>query len=180
MTTHDQVTATIETGRLRLRPYGLGDLAARSAMTADEEAMRFVNGPQGPQENWFRLLRYAGHWALLGYGLFAVEERASGRFVGELGLADFRRGLGDDFDAAPEAAWILARWGWGRGFGTEAMAAAIAWHEQAFGRSRTVCIIAPDNTPSLRLAEKLGYAPFREGCYHDHPVILHERAAGLP
>src|SRR3546814_17524593 len=56
--------------------------------------------PLSPEEAWNRLLRYAGHWTLLGYGIFAVVEKASGRFIGETGIADFHRGLGDDFDQA--------------------------------------------------------------------------------
>src|SRR3546814_19996070 len=63
--------------------------------------------PLSPEDAWNRLLRYAGHWTLLGYGIFAVVEKASGRFIGETGIADFHRGLGDDFDQAGEAAYVF-------------------------------------------------------------------------
>ncbi|MDB5685853.1 MAG: family N-acetyltransferase, partial [Rhizorhabdus sp.] len=118
----------IETERLRLRRHGPNDVAARIVMTGDLETTRFTGGPQNPEENWNRLLRYAGHWALLGHGIFAVEERVSGRFAGEVGLCDFRRGLGEDFDGVPEAAWMIAAWATGRGFAGEAIGAVIAWH----------------------------------------------------
>ncbi len=171
----------IETARLRLRPHRLTDLEARCAMTGDPHVMRFIGGrTQDREENWARLLRYAGHWALLGHGLFAVEERASGRFAGEVGCADFHRGLGEDFDRAPEAAWVLDRWAEGRGYAFEAVAAALDWHGHAFAAPRTVCIIAPDNAPSLRLAARLGFRAYREAVYHDRPVILHERTVPLP
>ncbi|WP_420140410.1 GNAT family N-acetyltransferase [Sphingomonas sp.] len=173
---NDPMTVVLETERLRLRPHRIADHAARCAITADTETMRFVGGqPQSAEENWARLLRYAGHWALFGYGLFAVEEKESGRLAGEIGLMHFRRGLGEDFDPAPEAAWILARWAEGRGYAGEAIRAAMAWHEAQFGAARQVCIIAPENASSLRLAERLGFRVFREGSYHGNTVLLHER-----
>lgn len=144
-------------------------------MTADPHVMRHFPGTQSREDNWARILRYAGHWALLGWGLFAVEEKATGRFVGEVGLADFHRELGADFDGFPEAAWMLDRWAEGRGYATEAVNAAIRWHEDAFGVMRQVCIIAPHNAPSLRVAEKLGFRRFDERVYQDRTVILHER-----
>jgi RimJ/RimL family protein N-acetyltransferase len=177
----DPARPVLQTPRLRLRPHRLDDHAARCAMTANPATMRFIGGKaQSPEENFARILRYAGHWALFGYGLFAVEERAGGRFVGEVGLMHFARGLGGDFDAAPEAAWVLDADVAGRGYAGEAVAAAIGWHERTVGAGRQVCIIAPENTPSLRVAAKLGFSPFRQAIYHDHPVILHERAGASP
>ena len=58
--------------------------------------------------------------SLLGYGLLVVEERPAGRVVGEVGLADFHRGLGEDFDPFPEFAWMMASEVHGRGYATEA------------------------------------------------------------
>jgi RimJ/RimL family protein N-acetyltransferase len=169
----------IETARLRLRRHRLTDLDARVAMTSDARTMEFV-GAQDYEENFNRLLRYAGHWALLEHGVFLIEESTTGVFVGEAGLADFRRGLGPDFDGFPEAAWMIAASAMGQGYATEAMRAAIAWHEQSFGPGRKVCIIDPGNGPSLRLAAKLGFKPFREAIFKDRPVILHERLPAPP
>jgi RimJ/RimL family protein N-acetyltransferase len=167
----------IETARLRLRPHRLDDLQSRMTMTGDPHVMRYFGGEdalQNEEENWSRLLRYAGHWALLGYGLFAIEEKASGRFAGEIGLADFRRGLGAEFDPFPEAAWIVDRWAEGKGYATEAIGAAIAWYDERFGPGRKVCIIAPENVPSLRVAAKLGFTRYATNEYRGRPVILHE------
>jgi RimJ/RimL family protein N-acetyltransferase len=172
------MSLVLETERLRLRPHRLSDHADRCTMTADPATMRFIGGePQSEEENWARILRYAGHWALFGYGLFVLEEKATGRFAGEVGLMHFRRGLGDDFDPFPEAAWVLASWAQGQGYAGEGIAAAIGWHEAQHGVGRQVCIIAPDNAPSLRLAAKLGFTSYREAPYHAKPVVLHARNA---
>lgn len=164
------------TERLLLRPHSLADLDDRAALVGDEQVMRHVGGAQDAEENWTRLLRYAGHWALRGFGLFAVEEKESGRLAGEVGLAGFHRGLGRDFDEAPEAAWVLAGWAQGRGYATEAMRAAIGWHETHVARERMVCVIAQDNAGSLRVARKLGFRIFGERAYRGASRLVLERA----
>jgi RimJ/RimL family protein N-acetyltransferase len=167
----------IETPRLRLRQHRLGDLAERIPLTTDPDFMRFVGGVYDRQENWSRLLRYIGHWVAFGYGLFAVEERATGRYVGNVGLARFERDLGADFDSAPEGAWMIAQWATGLGYASEGMAAAIDWYQGTFGPSRMVCIIDPDNAASLRVAARIGFVPYRQGRNRGHDVVVLERTA---
>lgn len=163
----------IETERLVLRPHRAEDFDDLAAMWADPDVTRFIGGrPSTSEESWARLLRYGGLWSLLGFGYWAVRERAGGRFVGEVGFADFRRGLG--FDGAPEGGWILAPWAQGKGFAGEAVRAALAWAD-ARGWARSVCIIDPDNVPSLRLADAAGYRKAGRITYKDHPVVLLER-----
>jgi len=137
--------------------------------------MRFVGGAYDRQENWSRLLRYIGHWDILGYGLLAVEELETGRYVGDLGVAQFERGLGEDFDNSPEAGWLIAESASGHGYATEGVAAVMEWYERVFGRSRFVCMIDPANERSLRVAAKIGFRPYREALNRGHPVLLHER-----
>ena len=169
----------IETERLLLRRPSREDLDAVHRMRSDPDVVRFVGGtPLSREEAWQRLTRSAGNWALLGYGFFAVVEKASGRLVGEAGLMQAHRGLGERFDPFPEAGWIFAREGQGKGYATEATLAAHDWFARAIGVARTVCIIAPENAASLRVAAKLGYTAFGSACYHDSTVTMLERRAG--
>jgi RimJ/RimL family protein N-acetyltransferase len=169
----------LETERLRLRGHRLADFEACCTLGCDPASVHFIfQKPLTPEEVWARLLRFAGHWTLLDYGLFVIEERSSGRMVGEVGLADFHRGLGSDFDGVPEFAWVLSSDCHGKGYATEAASAALAWMENRFAPPRTVCIIDPANHPSLRVAEKLGFRAFGEVDYKGKPVIKLERFAG--
>jgi len=165
----------IETERLLLRPPVLDDFEGSYALLSDPAVMSFIGGPLSREESWHRLLRYAGHWSLLGYGLFVIIEKASGRLLGQTGLADFHRGLGEVFDPYPEAAWITATAAHGRGIAAEAVGAAHAWFDANRPQTRTVCIINPDNTASVRLAGKLGYAPFGQASYKSAEVTMFER-----
>jgi RimJ/RimL family protein N-acetyltransferase len=130
------------------------------------------------EESWTRLMRYVGHWALLGFGYWIVEEKPSGRFVGEVGFADLRRDITPPLGDTPEIGWVLAASAQGKGFATEAARAAIAWGETNFGRRRTTCIVHPENLPSIRVAEKCGYGEVRRATYKGQPTIVFEREDG--
>ena len=126
---------------------------------------------------WTRLLRYVGMWALLGFGYWVVRERDTGRFVGEVGFADFRREISPPLDA-PEAGWVLAPWAHGRGFATEAVRAALAWGDAHLAAPRTVCMIAPENAASIRVAQKLGFREFGRTSFKGDDTLLFQRLRG--
>lgn len=166
----------IETERLRLRVQRAGDLAASEAMWGSPEVVRYISGkPSSRFESWARLLRNVGHWTLLGYGYWRVEERATGSFVGEVGLANFERGLEPSLDGIPEIGWALAPDAQGRGFATEAVGAAVAWADANLPYPRTACLIAPENVASLRIARKNGYRDWTETRFRGEPVLLLDR-----
>lgn len=145
----------LTTARLVLRPHVLADFDELAAMWADPEVVRFIGGvPSTRGESWARLLRYIGHWAALGHGFWAIFDH-EGRFVGELGFADFHRDVTPPFDI-PEAGWVLARWAHGQGFAREALDAALAWAD-AHLQTDLACVIEPDNARSLRLAAACGF-----------------------
>ena len=186
------VVPALDTARLTLRGHTRADFAECAAMWADPEVTRHIGGRPSPEEEtWARVLRYAGLWALLGFGYWVVRERGSGRFVGEAGLADFRRdlpGLTPPLAArcsgAPEVGWALAPWAHGRGFATEAVLAALAWGDahltDARGAPRcTVCLIAPENAASVRVAAKCGYHEAARATYKGQDTLVFERVAAV-
>jgi RimJ/RimL family protein N-acetyltransferase len=166
----------LETERLTLRGHALEDYQDCLALWSDPEVARFIGGkPSTPSEVWLRLLRYPGHWSLLGYGFWVARERSSGRFVGELGFADNRRDLTPSFGSAPEIGYALASWSWGRGYATEAARAVVAWGDVHFGPVRTWALINPLAQSSIRVAEKCGYRECGRANYFDKPVVLLDR-----
>jgi RimJ/RimL family protein N-acetyltransferase len=166
----------INTDRLILRKHTIQDTGLVFQLATDPAVLQLNHGVSPSREDaWHRLLRYSGHWSLLGFGMFAVFERATNQFIGEVGLADFQRGLGDNFDGIPEAAWVFKGSSHGKGYALEAMTAALNWFDEQPFSSRSVCIIEPGNTASIRLAEKLGFSYYDQGCYKSSDVNKYER-----
>lgn len=163
----------IETERLILRGHVKADLDECFAMWGDAEVTRFIGGkPAALDEVWSRLLRYVGHWDQMDYGFWTVREKVGGRFVGEVGFADFKRQMSPSFGETPEMGWVLSPAVQGRGYATEAVNAALAWADRRFSGGRTVCMISPENAPSLRVAEKAGFREFARANYHDDVILL--------
>ncbi len=163
----------LETARLRLRGHRADDYAASAALWADPEVVRYIGGkPSTPQASWLRLLTYPGLWCLLGYGYWAIEEKANGRLIGDIGYADFKRGIDGALDGMPELGWALATAAQGKGYASEALAAVLAWGQAHFGECRVACIIAAENAASIRLATKAGFRLEREIAYQGSPHLL--------
>jgi len=168
----DVLIPVIETERLRLREHRAGDFEDDVAMWADPLVVRHISGkPSTETETWARILCYRGLWTLLGFGYWAVEERASGKFVGDVGFADFKRSFEPSIRGLPEIGWVLASQMHGKGYATEAARAALAWGDAHFN-TRTVCLIAPENAGSIRVAEKCGYREIARPTFKGEPAIL--------
>lgn len=163
----------IETKRTILRPHRLADFDAYAQMWADPVVTRFIAKPRTREEGWQRFLRHAGSWSLIGYGFWAVEEKASGRFVGEAGFHDLKRDLAPSIEGLPEAGWGFAADMHGKGLASEVVGGFVKWADGRF--PRTVCIIDPNNGASLRVAEKNGYREYARTTYHGEPTIMLER-----
>jgi RimJ/RimL family protein N-acetyltransferase len=169
---------TLTTPRLILRPHTADDFAVCCTLWTDPGVARFIGGrPSTEEEVWFRILRYAGLWNLLGYGYFLATDRETNAIVGEFGLADFHRDIDPPFGNAPEAGWIMGSGHHGKGLAQEAMSAVLAWADRTL--PRTVCMIDPANTPSLKLAEKLGYREYARTTFKDSPTVLFDRIVGV-
>ena len=162
--------------RLRLRAPILDDFPSSLAMWSSPTVTRFIGGkPHRAEEVWARLLRYIGHWHALGYGYWSVET-LEGQYVGEVGLADYRRDIDPPLGDSPEIGWALAPRAHGQGYASEAATAALAWRDTALPPGETVCIIAPEHAPSLRIAHKLGFRQTEEALYHGNVRLILRRA----
>lgn len=128
--------------------------------------------PFSSEETWARMLRYAGLWQWLGFGYWAVEEKSSGLFVGDVGFADFRREMTPSIEGRPELGWVLIAHAHGRGYATEAVRAALHWGNQRFAAGSMVAIIGPDNRASIRVAEKCGFVPDGNGSYRGNDIRI--------
>lgn len=165
----------LETERLILRGHLLEDFSAYAAMWADPLFMRHMGPPRSPEESWSRFLRNEGMWSLLGQGLWAVEEKASGAFIGDCGFMQNRRGLTIDCGDQPEAGWTFVTAAHGKGFGSEAAKAAIAWADKHLDAPRTWCLIAESNAVSQKLAARMGYRQSGHVTHLDKPALIFTR-----
>ena len=167
---------TLESERLRLRGHQPRDYGDSMAMWGDAEVTRYVGGkPLSREEVWARLLRYAGHWVWLGYGLWVLEEKATGKFAGEVGYENHKRDIQPPLADMPELGWVLATNFHGKGYATEAVRAAIAWGDARFGDQGTCCIIHRENARSIRVAEKCGFTESARTTYRNEPTIVFTR-----
>ena len=153
-------TPIIETDRLILRGFRLSDTDAFCEMMADDEIARFVTVEgrgQDRQTAWRSMAMVVGCWTLRGHSMFAVEEKATGAFVGRVGpwQPEGWPGL--------ECGWTIARPHWGKGYAPEAAIAAIRWIFQTYpDLPRIISLIDPLNTNSHAVAQKVGEAPTDE------------------
>lgn len=145
-------------------------------MWSDPAVTRYIGGkPSSRQQTWSRLLTYAGHWRLLGFGYWAIEEKTTGRFIGELGFADFKRDIAASMRDVPELGFALAARVHGKGYASEAVAAALRWGDEHLAAERTVCLIDADNVASQRVVQKAGYVPFERTMFSERPTMFFER-----
>lgn len=148
----------LETERLRLRAFRNEDLDAYAPMCADPEVMRFLGTgvTMNRGEAWRSMAGFLGHWMLRGYGMWALEEKATGAFVGRAGFLDPEGWPGF------ELGWTLGREHWGKGYATEAAKRALDYAFTEMGRDVVISLIRPDNVRSAQVARRLGYAHARD------------------
>ena len=145
------VIPELTTARLRLRAFRAADLDAFAAMQSDPEVMRYLGTGQirSREETWRAMEGFLGQWALRGYGMFALEDRA-GRFVG-------RAGVLHPFDwPEPELAYSLDRPFWGIGLAGEAATVIRDWAFANFAFPRMASFIRPENAASIRVVTRMG------------------------
>lgn len=145
----------LETERLVMRGWREADHAAFAAFLANEETARFIGGACGASDAWRRMCTQIGHWTLRGYGSWVLEEKVSGDWLGYSGLWN-PHGWPE-----PEVMWGLKAQAHGKGYATEAALRARAFAYDNLGWRTAVSLIASENQPSQKVAERLGAT--REG-----------------
>lgn len=142
----------LETDRLLIRPWTDADRPALHEILQDVEVMRYIHAgrPLSDEEIDAAFARHARNLAEHGVCMGAAVEKSSGRLAGIAGVQPL--GMTDDL----EIGWVFGRHAWGRGYATEAGAAAMHHVLETLGRPRVVAIIDPDNLPSKRVAARLG------------------------
>ena len=166
----------IETERLIMRRHRVVDFIHCAAMWADPVVTRYIGGkPLSEEETWARFLRYFGHWLVMGFGYWAIEEKATGGFAGEVGFADFKRDIEPSIQGVPELGWVFVPRVHGQGYATEAVRAALGWGELHLASTRTVCLIHPENAASIRVADKCGFLEYQRATYKGHPTVMFAR-----
>jgi RimJ/RimL family protein N-acetyltransferase len=144
-------TLQIETPRLLLRPTRPEDFDAFAAFMADAESMRYLgSAPQPRSLAWRSFLYMAGAWAIQGFAMFSVIEKASGRWIGRVGPWQPEGWPGT------EVGWGIARDRCRLGYATEAATAAIDWAFENLGWTEVIHVIAPENVASQGVARRLG------------------------
>jgi RimJ/RimL family protein N-acetyltransferase len=143
---------TLETERLRLRPLRAADFEDYAAMNADPEVQRYRHDPVpwDRGRSWRHLAFLVGHWHLGKPGMWAVEHREAGAFLGVVGYAEPADWPGF------ELAGALARPFWGRGYAGEAARAALEHAFEVLKKEKVISLVAPANRASIRLVERLG------------------------
>jgi len=172
-----ETAPVIETDRLILREFRREDFDSFAAMLGNGAVTEYLGGTiEDRAQSWEKFLRGPGFWALLGYGLWTVEEKETGRIAGNVGFGAFERAIDPPLPDVPEAAWVLDAWAHGKGYGGEAVGAALDWADDQLDFDSQVCIISPGNAPSIGLAQKFGFQQVREAPFKGDPILIFERA----
>lgn len=165
---------TLETERLRLRAWTPLDIDALRALHADPDVMRHQpDGAVPPEKSTITLATQTESWNRLGFGLWAVESKTSGNFIGAIGLKFAGHW------PYPEVSWLLDKRYWNRGLATEGGGAALRYGFEKCGLDTIISITLPGNIASERVMQKLGMtlAPFEICPLRSVPVIVYSTTA---
>ncbi len=140
----------IETERLILRGWRQSDFEPLAEIHRDPEVMTFLGGVMERNDAWRSLASLAGHWAIRGYGKWAVERKSDGALLGRVGL------INPEGWPGIELGWTLGKPYWGKGYATEAGEAAMRYAFLTQPIDRLISCIDPDNMASQAVAARLG------------------------
>jgi RimJ/RimL family protein N-acetyltransferase len=162
-------TPVLETARLRLRMFREDDFEAYARICADPAVMRYLahGTPLTRADAWRQMAMILGHWTLRGYGMWAVEERATGTLLGRIGL------FNPEGWPALELGWTLGRAHWGKGYATEGARRALHYAFAELGQRHIISLIRPGNEASIRVAERVGETLESRTQLFGHDVLVY-------
>jgi len=140
----------LETERLKLRMWREEDFDVYAEFNADTEMAHFIGGACDRVTAWRRMACEVGHWALRGYGFWALEEKSSGKIMGSCGLWN------PEGWPEMEVGYWLVRDGQGKGYATEAARRSMEFAFGELGVTTLISCIHPDNEASKAVARRLG------------------------
>jgi len=158
----------VRTERLRLRQFKNADLDAYADMVGDEDTMRYINdgATLGRDDAWRQIAYYVGHWALHGFGPWAIESKGSGEFLGRVGLY-YPEGW-----PGVEVGWMIRKEHGGHGIATEAALFALYFAFEGMELQELISVIHPENKASIRVAEKIGGFYDRNEIVRGHEALI--------
>ncbi len=168
---------TLTTDRFVLRAFRESDVPALTALHSDPDVMRFLR-PNGeietrPRQAWDYMAVQMGHWLLKGYGKWALADRATDELIGRVGYFD------PPYEwPGLELGWTLSRGVWGQGYATQAAQLALDWGFETLGTDEILSAINPDNSASIRVAERLGLTYVRDDQLQGMPCRLYALTRG--
>ena len=142
----------LETLRLRMRPVQPRDLDSLSALNGDPHKMKYISPPLSRHQVQEALDWMLEEWHRIGYGWFAIFEKSSRAFVGQVGLQCFEY---DSRSAETELAFVIKKSAWGRGYAREAAGEVLRFGFERHPFEKIVSVIAPENLGNLRLMPPL-------------------------
>jgi len=159
----------IRTERLRLRQFRNADLDEFAEMVGDGESMRHITGGDGlsREDAWRQMAYFVGHWALHGFGPWAVENKSTGVFVGRVGLY-YPEGW-----PGVEVGWMVHPAHRGQGIATEAALFALYYAFEGMQIGELISVIDPENRASIRVAEKIGGIYDRDETVRGRPSLIY-------
>jgi RimJ/RimL family protein N-acetyltransferase len=142
----------LETARLKLRKFREADWEPYAVMCADPDVMRYLGTGVtfNRDDSWRSIAVMLGHWQLRGYGMWALESKATGELVGRAGFLNPAGWPGF------ELGWTLAKPHWRKGYASEAAREALRYAFEVLRRDRVISLIRPGNAASIRVAEAIG------------------------
>lgn len=156
----------IETPRLILRDWQEKDIEPFARMNADGQVMEYFLKRLDYKETCAFYRRITDEFADCGFGLYAVEEKACGAFIGYVGFHH----IGFDVDFAPgvEIGWRLRAESWGKGFATEAASACLEYGRNVLRLDEVYSFTSLPNKRSERVMQKIGMSRVGE---FGHPLV---------